>query len=274
MEVEIEEKSYLPQVNEITFLNIFGDTKISFMIVLVIIIVVYVFMFFVLGKTGISSDGNSSNLIIFFLEIALWVILIYVIYINLQRHDNNNFDFQTKMVSLFDSRLSELNVEKSDKVKNSDKCIEKDNDKEVFHIANNKFTFEEARDICESYGARLANYDEIETAYEKGANWCSYGWSQDKLALFPTQKALYNQLKTIPGHENDCGRPGINGGYFKSKLYKFGANCYGVKPKPTEKDKQYTHAINHSPDIDDKNVKSIYDEYIIAPFNKDKWTSK
>ena len=44
--------------------------------------------------------------------------------------------------------------------------------------------------------------------------------------------------------------------------------------KPTKKDKDYTHAINHSPDIGNKNIKSVYDDYIIAPFNKDKWTSK
>jgi len=280
MEVEVEDKLYLPQISEKSFLNIFGDTKISFIVLLIFIIFIYIVIFFVLGNTGlsgVSSNGSSSNIIVFGLEIVLWIVLIYVIYINLKKYDNNNYDFQTKMVNLFDSRLSELSVDAtSNKDDNAqvNNCETIDNGEEVFHISDNKFSYDEARDICETYGARLANYDEIEAAYENGANWCSYGWSQDKLALFPTQKTIYNQLKTIPGHENDCGRPGINGGYFKNKLNKFGANCYGVKPKPTQKDKDYTHSINHSPSIGDKNVKSVYDEYIIAPFNKDKWTSK
>ena len=281
MEVEVEDKTYLPQITEKSFLNIFGDTKISFIVLLIFIIFIYIVMFFVLGKSGLSgpsSGGSSSNMIVFCLEVILWIVLVYVIYINLKKYDNNNYDFQTKMVNLFDSRLSELSVDATSNNDTNDteakKCEPIDNGEEVFHISDNKFTYEEARDICETYDARLANYDEIESAYENGANWCSYGWSQNKLALFPTQKALFNQLKTIPGHENDCGRPGINGGYFKNKLNKFGANCYGVKPKPTKKDKDYTHAINHSPDIGNKNIKSVYDDYIIAPFNKDKWTSK
>lgn len=279
MEVQVEDKKYLPQVTEKSFLNIFGETKITFIKLLIGIILIYVVVFFVLGKgksklSGGSPQGSSSNMMIFALEILLWIVLIYVIYINLHKYNNNNYDFQTRMVNLFDSRLSELNVDSSLNDIASEECKKEDDGKEVFHIANNKFTFEEARDMCETYGARLATYDEIEDAYDNGASWCSYGWSQGKLALFPTQKALYNELKTIPGHENDCGRPGINGGYFKNKLYKFGANCYGVKPKPTQKDKDYTHAMNHFPNTDGKDLKSIYDKYIIAPFNKDKWTSK
>ena len=36
---------------------------------------------------------------------------------------------------------------------------------------------------------------------------------KDQMALYPTQKKTYNKLQTIKGHEHDCGRPGINGGY-------------------------------------------------------------
>lgn len=278
MDFQVEDKKYLPHVTENSCLNIFGETKVTFVMLLMSIIFIYVIVFFVLGKKSTMSGGStqgtsSSNMMIFALEILLWIVLIYVIYINLHKYNNNNYDFQSRMVNLFDSRLSELNVDSSLNDNANQECKKEDNGKEVFHISNNKFTFEEARDICETYGARLATYDEIEDSYNNGASWCSYGWSQGKLALFPTQKALYNELKTIPGHENDCGRPGINGGYFKNKLQKFGANCYGVKPKPTQKDKDYTHAMNHFPqNADGKDLKSIYDKYIIAPFNKDKWT--
>ena len=80
-------------------------------------------------------------------------------------------------------------------------------------------------------------------------------------------------LKKIPGHENDCGRPGINGGYFKNKHIKFGVNCYGVKPKAKKQDVDYTHSINHTPSLTDKDKtgNDFEKKYIVAPFNKDKW---
>ena len=40
-------------------------------------------------------------------------------------------------------------------------------------------------------------------------------------------------LQKIKGHENDCGRPGINGGYIDNPNVRFGINCYGHKPKIT-----------------------------------------
>ena len=75
----------------------------------------------------------------------------------------------------------------------------------------------------------------IERAYNNGGNWCSYGWSEDQLALFPIQKSVYNELKQIKGHEHDCGRQGVNGGFMKNPLLKFGVNCYGTKPEINEK---------------------------------------
>lgn len=293
MDVEVGNDLYIPKINDSVFVSLFGDTKISFIALLVAVVFIYVVIFFVLGNNSIlggSLAGSGTNIIVFLLEIVLWVILIYVVYINLKKNDTQNYDFQAKMEDLFNTKISEMTVNASsnktsgqdsdasnnDKTANCPSNTDSDYGKEVFHIADNVFTYEEARDVCERYDARLANYEEIENAYMNGANWCSYGWSKDRLALFPTQKSLYNELKQIPGHENDCGRPGINGGYFKDKLLKFGANCYGVKPKPRKRDKDYTHAINHTPEIENadkaKNMKNS--KYIVAPFNKDKWTIK
>lgn len=152
--------------------------------------------------------------------------------------------------------------------------------KEVFHIASNKFTYDEAAEMCKNYDARLATYDEIEDAYNHGASWCSYGWSDDQMALFPTQKKVYNDLKKIPGHENDCGRPGINGGRFRNKNIRFGANCFGIKPLAKDEDKAYMHSINHSP-IVNKDVmrranqkNNEFRKHVIASFNHDKWSQK
>ena len=37
-------------------------------------------------------------------------------------------------------------------------------------------------------------------------------------------------LQKIGGHQHDCGRPGINGGYIANPNVKFGVNCFGYKP--------------------------------------------
>ena len=105
---------------------------------------------------------------------------------------------------------------------------------EVFNISNNLYTYEEAGYMCQGLGARLATYDEIEKAYNAGAEWCNYGWSEDQMAYFPTQKETWRKLQSSEEHKNDCGRPGINGGYMANPNLKFGVNCFGVKPEATQ----------------------------------------
>lgn len=282
MDIEVDEKIYMPKFSDSIASNLFGGKKISFIMLLILVVGVYIIVFYVLGNLNTNNVGSSY--VVLAIEIIMWLILIYVVYININKYNDNNVDFQMKMENLFNTKISELVVnsetnkkDKEDKSDDNEKCDESyDKNKEVFHIASNEFTYEEARDICEKYNARLANYEEIENSYRNGGNWCSYGWSKDKLALFPTQKSLYNELKQIPGHEYDCGRPGVNGGYFENKNLKFGANCYGVKPKPRKKDEDYTHALNHTPrlDKDEMKDKNFKNKYIVAPFNKDKWTEK
>ena len=107
---------------------------------------------------------------------------------------------------------------------------------EVFNISNNMFTYDDAKSVCTSYGARLATYDEIESTYNKGGEWCNYGWSDGQAAYFPTQKTTWQKLQSSESTKNSCGRPGVNGGYIEDKSLRFGVNCYGVKPKPSSKE--------------------------------------
>jgi hypothetical protein len=157
------------------------------------------------------------------------------------------------------------------------KVCQSDISGEVFHIPHNRYTYNQAKEACELFDARLASYDEIEDSYKNGANWCSYGWSSDQLALFPIQKSMYNELKKIPGHERDCGRTGVNGGYIENKNSKFGVNCYGKKPYAGEDDLAYMKKFNFSkafPDLEakKKEKEKQMNKILIAPFNKDKWS--
>jgi len=110
------------------------------------------------------------------------------------------------------------------------------NKNEVFNVGNNMFTYDDAQSVCQSLGARLATYKEIETAYNDGAEWCNYGWSDNQSAYFPTQLSTWTNLQSTSNQKNACGRPGVNGGYIENPKLRYGANCYGVKPKPKDSD--------------------------------------
>ena len=99
-----------------------------------------------------------------------------------------------------------------------------------FNIPGNDYSFEDAKALCKAYGAELATYSQIEDAYKNGAEWCNYGWSANQMAFYPTQKTTWDKLQKIKGHNHDCGRPGINGGYIQNPRVRFGVNCYGPKP--------------------------------------------
>ena len=107
---------------------------------------------------------------------------------------------------------------------------------EVFNVSNNAYTYDEAKAVCSIYGAELATYDQIEQAYNNGAEWCNYGWSEGQMAYFPTQKNTWTELQKNPKTKNNCGRPGINGGFMANPNLKFGVNCFGKKPDPTDDD--------------------------------------
>ena len=56
------------------------------------------------------------------------------------------------------------------------------------------------------------------------------------MAYFPTQKSTWTELQKNPKAKNNCGRPGINGGYMGNANLKFGVNCFGKKPSPSDDD--------------------------------------
>jgi len=103
--------------------------------------------------------------------------------------------------------------------------------KEVFNIAQDKYTYSDAEPLCKAFGAELATYDQVKEAYKKGADWCNYGWIKGQAAVYPTQQSTYDKAQAgPPDQRNACGVPGVNGGYFDNPELRFGVNCYGSKP--------------------------------------------
>jgi hypothetical protein len=151
---------------------------------------------------------------------------------------------------------------------------------EVFNIPENMHTYNDAKALCKAFDARLATYKEVEDAYKNGAEWCNYGWSEDQMALFPTQKETWDKLQTIKGHENDCGRPGVNGGHIANPNVKFGVNCYGMRPKISPIEQDLMANVPKYPktkeDIEEENRvdywKKRLSEIIVSPFNYTNWS--
>lgn len=151
---------------------------------------------------------------------------------------------------------------------------------EVFNIPGNYYTYEQSKAVCEAYDADLATYDQVEKAYNAGGEWCNYGWSEGQMALFPTQQASYDKLQKIEGHEHDCGRPGVNGGYIANPKVKFGVNCYGKKPAQTQFESdlmksQKGYPVNEKDILFQKQVdywKSKINDLLVSPFNYNSWS--
>lgn len=244
--------------------------------IVVIIIIVYYLVFSSLGNNGtpsLSSSSTSSNAGLAILETILWGVFIILLLLNGMSYIFNiNIIANLKNVFL---GTPELNVLINDPV-----VPEITRTKQVFHIPENIYTYDDSKAICAAYGGELASYTEIEKAYKNKADWCSYGWSEGQMALYPTQYDKWEKLQSIENHEHDCGRPGINGGYIKNPELKFGINCYGYKPKITE-DEVLRMKIDPLYPKSQKEImfdqkvdywKTQLNNIIISPFNHKNWS--
>lgn len=153
--------------------------------------------------------------------------------------------------------------------------------KEVFNISQDKYTYTDAEPLCKAFGAELATYDQVKDAWQKGADWCNYGWVKGQAALFPTQESTYNNLQAGPEDQRmACGVPGVNGGYFDNPELRFGVNCYGNKPSENEADARAIMAQNgdltpSALEFDRKiqGYKTQMGQIPVNPFKPGTWTS-
>ncbi len=290
MDININSMTGIPN----NYLNIL-DANPKVIFVVGAIIIIYFVIFASLGEKNVADDNSSNNYVVF-LELLMWSIFILLILLNGVSY-LFNVDITTGIKNLFSSD-AEVNIKVdsgnlSDILKNGESTSESTNEstsestsesnnmlkEEVYHIPGNKYTFNDAKAIAKSFGGRLATYKEVEEAYNKGADWCSYGWSKGQMALFPTQESKWNNLQEIEGHEHDCGRPGINGGFIDNPNVKFGVNCYGIKPNITpEEIKRMENSVIYQKTNKEIRFDELVDEWkqklpniLLSPFNTDNW---
>ena len=140
-------------------------------------------MFSILHKNNETPSGW-----ILVIEIILWITLIIIILVNIKWLNDKDFNIKAEINDLFDNELTNVNIFASDNdtplpkpqklpdISNQIQDCKKEDDGEVFHVESNTYTYDDAKGVCELLGARLATYEEVERAYQNGANWCSYGW--------------------------------------------------------------------------------------------------
>lgn len=295
MEFNVSNMTNFPQ-QSYNFMNNIGTNPIV-IIVLVVIIGLYYLIFALLGNRGGDTGSSSESGSTVFIEALLWGVFIVLILLNGVTYFFN-IDISSSIKNMFsDTPEIAVNVKnrvgdigsKDSKGKNDskDKKDKKDkktpsptNGKEVFNIPGNSYTYLDAEALCKAYDSELATYEQVFDAYQKGAEWCNYGWSADQMAFFPTQKATWDKLQKIKGHENDCGRTGINGGYIDNPNVRFGVNCYGAKPAITSQESKLMNTQQLVPQtMKEVELDKLTQQYknsnlnniLISPFNKTSW---
>jgi len=272
MRVDVSPNTGLPAIY-----NRFNDFGGGNPVVLIIVTLILVFYYLIFGSLAESiAIPEAQNPVGKFMEILLWSMFLILLLLNGLR-----YFFQIDLVASVDNLFSEkpeVNVEVS--LPDDEDAPESKEKPQVFHISNNKYNFTDAKAICKAYGADLATYDQVEEAYNNGGEWCGYGWSNGQMALFPTQKKTWNNLQNIPGHEHDCGRPGINGGYIDNPNVKFGINCFGYKPKINDQEQEIMNNANIYPKTKAdiafeervEHWKRKLSSILISPFSRTNWS--
>jgi hypothetical protein len=222
-----------------TNMQIYFNYEYSLLISGIFILIFYIGLY----VTGVPMGYDTKPMTVSFIETLAWIVFIILLFCEF-------FKYVLK-ISLPDA-VAKIHIMNNPSDKNvhvtkdasgnidtsGNHAVQKKNNdgNEVFNISNNLYTYDDAQAICSAYDAELATYDQVEAAYNDGGEWCNYGWSAGQMILFPTQKLSWDKLQSKKGHEHSCGRPGVNGGYIENPYVKFGVNCYGKKPKPSDSD--------------------------------------
>jgi hypothetical protein len=247
------------------------------LITLTVIMLLYYLLFRTLSgpKSTIVDRPMSNDEGTSFLEILMWGIFIFLILINGLQYFFS-IDAKVAIRNLFTEKPEmDVTVVSDQKIKSKPVLAKQE---EVFHIPKNLYTFDDAKAICKAFDSRLATVEEIQKAKEKGAEWCSYGWTDGQMALYPTQTQTWKNYQKIDGHEHDCGRPGLNGGYIKNPNVRFGVNCFGSKPKIRPEEQANIGESPYPLSQEDRELDAKVEFYkkhipdiILSPHNYDKW---
>jgi hypothetical protein len=257
----------------------------SIVIIIFVVLIVYFVIFSYLGdstnEASISSidqinENNGSSKALGITVIGLFVLLAFINGVQYFF----GLDVVAKLKNVFSGKPEiDITVDQTN-VTSPSVIPELKTRPQVFNIPGNNYVYSDAKALCTAYGSRLATYKELEQTYNEGGEWCNYGWSDGQMALYPTQQSTFDGLQKKPGHENDCGRPGVNGGYMSNPAMKFGVNCFGYKPQITSDEEELMATTTPYPKTKkdlamEQRVVYWQDklkEILVSPFNYNNWS--
>ena len=207
------------------------------------------------------SRNNASILMIISVLLIIFVLVTFFVI------SENNFHLPSQEENLEEEESSGNNNNNNHSGYNNDRP-------QVFNLSSNEYSYDEARAACKAHGGDLATLEQMIEAHKRGANWCNYGWSENQMALYPTQVEFHNKLEEDPKRAGECGTPGVNGGHFENPDLKFGANCYGVKPAPKndELPKEFEDYSIDPLAVHISKYEDQLDSIEVSPFSSNKWS--
>jgi hypothetical protein len=137
-----------------------------------------------------------------------------------------------------------------------------------------KFKSADAEKICTGLDSKLATYTQLLDAVNKGGEWCTYGWINDKGTIdgyMPNKdsKCILDNSKSIAGPFQDIDKNND----------ELSVNCYGIKP---DMDSEFIKLYNDAQEIkaqtikDDAAAKKAFSDKIknvnVSPFNPTNWS--
>ena len=236
----------------------------TFFVVIILILIVY----FSLGKNGEEGGSSAASILVIILLIIAIIIAALKYFFNI--------NITTYMYGFFDPSQLEKEIDINiDSQTDEPPPVPESFIKQVFNIPGNTYTYNDAAALCKAYGGDLATYKQVEEAYQKGGEWCNYGWSENQMALFPTQKHVWEKLQEDSESAGSCGEWGVNGGYFENKDTLFGANCYGIKPEPKDRERVKPRPVGKRERdmlLKVERFKREMNDLTVSPFNANLWS--
>ena len=166
--------------------------------ILLFIIVIYYYLFYSLGMKTVQAPTQAPSLGAMAIELLLWALFIILITINALQY-YYEIDVTAEIKNMFTGEpkvdITITQPVDEDTIKVPEIAIQK----QVFHLKDNKYTYDNAKAVCKAYGARLANYDDMQKAYREGGEWCNYGWSDKSIGSFPYTKGDMGEITKNKG---------------------------------------------------------------------------
>lgn len=225
-----------------------------------------------------SFQEQSPNYLVLAIAGLFGIVVLIIAYYIIVTNTNDTPTTTTKLVQ---SQLNNANIpvhpdgDMSVPVPTLSKTnVTKPSKNEVYLVDSSVFTYDDSEAVCKYMNAEVATLDQLTDAWNKGADWCSVGWTKDGIPAFPIQQATWEKINANRRIRGSCGnKAGVNTAPdHKENLY--GVLCYGPKREPIGQEKVKTHILSdHELSLEAKmaELAPVMEDARIAPFNSDRW---